>query len=182
MNKTQSKKFLKNASRAEVVRPAPSKPLPSFDSRRLDDVNYTRTKLEQLSEYNKPFIVTATLTSKNDHFYTFTDIRPYIEKIHPCRIGQLCDHVNIQVKDALCYTDYQALYEGVHVILLCEVSCYYSKYNEKRYGIVLTNKLKYASILFNRKWVKEINKNDYLQFTKPILSKLNIRIKPMLRD
>jgi len=36
----KSKKLIKNASRVEIERPISNKPLPTFNPRRLDKINY----------------------------------------------------------------------------------------------------------------------------------------------
>jgi hypothetical protein len=124
-----------------------------------------------------PFIVTATLEAISDIHYTFIDVKPFIEKINSCRIGKLCDHINLQIKDVLQYIDISELQIGMSIYLFCETNIYYSKYNEKRFGLKLSNTIK-CPILFTKEQVLDISENLYMHFTSDVLTKLKIRIQP----
>ena len=173
----KSKKLIKNASRVEVERPISNKPLPTFNPRRLDKINYNRTKLQMLSEYQMPFIVTATLEAISDMHYTFIDVKPFIEKIDSYRIENLCNHINLRIKDILQYIDISELQIGMNVFLFCNTKTYYSKYNEKRFGLELSDIIK-CPILFTKEQVLDIPENLYMHFTSDVLTKLKIRIQP----
>ena len=175
----KSKKLLKNSATVEIQRPTSNKPLPSFQSKRLDNINYKREKLEKLINYKKPFIVSATLKVILDDKYVFSDIKPYFEKINKNRIGLLCDHVNLQIKDVAKYIDISLLHEGIDVFLFCDVKIYRSKFNEKRFGIQLKEIESICPILFTEEKIKEIPKEVYLHFSNNILKTLDIKIQSL---
>ena len=174
----KNKKLIKNSAIVEKQKHTSDKPLPSFQSKRLDNVNYKREKLEKLMNYKKPFIVSATLKVILDDKYVFSNIKPYIGKINKNRIGLLCDHVNFQIKDVAKYIDISSLHEGIDAFLFCDVKIYRSKFNEKRYGLQLKEIESIRPIFFNEERIEEIPKELYLNFSNDVLRKLDIMVQP----